>query len=123
MGERVFLGVTGALWLLYGLYCFASPGSLAEGAGVVYQTPTGSTELRAMYGGLQAAIGLLALAGVARADLARPALLAMAFLTTGLATARVFGVLLDGGLSGYTVMGLVFEIGSAVLATRILRRA
>jgi len=123
MGERIFLGATGALWLLYGLYCFGNPGALADGAGVVFQTQTGSTELRAMYGGLQAAIGLLALAGVVRADLTRPALLAMAFLTTGLASARLLGVLLDGGLSGYTVLGLLFEISSAVLATRFLRRA
>ena len=65
------------------------PGSLAEAAGVAFQSPTGSTELRAMYGGLQIAIGALAGLAALRASLARPALLAIAFLTAGLGSARL----------------------------------
>jgi hypothetical protein len=44
------------------------------------------------------------------------ALLTIAFLTAGLASARLLGVLIDGGVSSYTVMGLAFETVSASLA-------
>jgi len=119
---RIFLAANVLLWLPYGLYCLASPGFLSEAAGVAATTATGTTELRAMYGGLQAAIGLLALAAVLRPDLQRTALVALAFLAGGLFTARVFGAFADGGLSGYTIGALVLESTLTVLSVRFLGR-
>jgi hypothetical protein len=104
------------------MFCFADPGFLAGAAGVAFQSPTGSTELRAMYGGLQAALGALALAGAARPPLARAALLALGSLTCGLALARLGGVALDGAPSAYTLAGLGFEITTAALAALFLSR-
>jgi hypothetical protein len=124
MATRIFLVLSALLWLPYGVYCFAQPGSLAEAAGVAFQSPTGSTELRAMYGGLQVAIGALAgLAAWRPALLERSALLAIAFLTAGLGTARLLGVAIDGGFSSYTAMGLGFEFTSWAVATLLLRRS
>jgi len=123
MAVRVFLAYSVLLWLPYGLWCFFDPGFLAGAAGVVSQSPTGSTELRAMYGGLQAAIGALALAGLLRPTLRRPALLALGFLASGLALARLGGVALDGSASTYTITGLCFEISTAGLAAFFLARA
>ncbi len=123
MATRIFLGLSALLWLPYGLYCFFAPASLAEAAGVVGSTATGTTELRAMYGGLQTALGLLLGLAAMRASLVRPALLAVAFATGGLGIARLFGLLLDGGLSSYTAMGLGFEFTSAAIAVALLRRA
>ena len=119
---RIFLIVNVLLWLPYGLYCLVAPGFLAEAAGVAATTPTGATELRAMYGGLQAAIGLLALAAVLRRDLERTALTALAFLALGLFTGRLFGAFNDGGLSGYTIGALVLESTLTVLSVRFLRQ-
>jgi hypothetical protein len=76
-----------------------------------------------MYGGLQAAIGALAALAVVRGGLVRTALLTLFFLTAGLASARIFGVALDGGLSSYTATALAFEIPSALIAWWLLRRA
>ena len=90
-------------------------------AGVTFTTATGATELRAMYGGLQAALGLLAFAGMQRPALTRPALITLFTVTVGLGTARLLGALNDGAWSGYTVMGLVFEFGSAAWAGSLLR--
>lgn len=95
--------------------------ALAEAAGVAATTPTGTTELRAMYGGLQAGIGVLALLATFRRDLIRTALIALGFLAGGLFTARVCGALLDGGLSWYTAGALVLEITLAVVSTGLLR--
>lgn len=123
MATRIFLSLSALLWLPYGIYCLLNPGYLAEAAGVAFQSPTGSTELRAMYGGLQASLGVLAALGALRAGWARPALVAIAFATGGLGIARLFGTLLDGGVSSYTAMGLGFEFASAAIALTLLNRA
>lgn len=122
MAARVFLVVSALIWLPYGVYCFGSPASLADAAGVAYQSPTGSTELRAMYGGLQIALGALAALGALLSAWRRHALVALAFLTAGLGAARVAGLAIDGGISSYTAIALVFEWGSTVAAWWLLSR-
>jgi len=123
MAVRIFLGLSALVWLPYGLWCLVNPAQLADTAGVAFQSATGSTELRAMYGGLQAGLGALALAGALRATFERPALIALLFLTAGLASARMTGVALDGSPSAYTLFGLGFEIATVVVAGWLLARA
>lgn len=120
---RLFLGFFAFSFLAYGLYCFVQPGALAEIAGVVSTSPTGNTELRAMYGGLQVAAGALALAALWRADLVHPALVTFLFLGLGLFTGRLLGALLDGGWSAYTGMGFLFEIMMFAGGAALLRQA
>jgi hypothetical protein len=122
MAARIFLALNVLAWLPYGLFCLARPGFLEGAAGVAFTSPTGSTELRAMYGGLQAAIGVRALCGLLLPALRRPALIAVGFLTAGLATGRAFGALVDGEISGYTALGLTFEVVTAVVAAWIVSR-
>ena len=64
---------------------------LGEAAGVSYSSPTGA------------------------------ALTVLLFLTAGLGSARLLGVVLDGGLSAYTVSVLLFEGICAVTAFFLLR--
>jgi hypothetical protein len=119
---KSLLLLLGASFLLYGLYCFAVPGFLAGAAGVSGTTPTGVTEIRAMYGGLQAAFGLLLLAAARDPRLNLAGLAAVAFVMPGLASARLLGAVLDGGFSEYTIAALAFEVGSSVFAVPMLRR-
>jgi hypothetical protein len=121
MATRIFLALSTLLWLPYGLYCLLRPASLAAAAGVAFQSATGSTELRAMYGGLEAALGVLAALALRRSSLVRPALVAIGFLTAGLAAGRLVGVALDGGFSSYTAMALGLEAASALIASGLLR--
>lgn len=123
MAARIFLALSALVWLPYGIWCFIDPAQLAGSAGVAFQSGTGSTELRAMYGGLQAGLGALALAGVLRASLTRAALVALLFLTAGLASARMAGVALDGSPSSYTLVALAFEVTTAAIAGWLLARA
>jgi hypothetical protein len=113
---KIFLGVSVAVWLPYGLFCLVSPGYLAEAAGVAATSATGTTEVRAMYGGLQAAIGALCLFALARPALRSPVLLVLCFLTGGLALARAVGFALDGDGSGYTFGALGFETANTLVA-------
>jgi hypothetical protein len=120
---RSFLGLCAALWLPYGLYCLAAPGSLAGSAGVEATSVTGEIELRAMYGGLQAALGALALAGALRASLAAPALLALGSVAAGLGITRLAEAVTAGELSSYTSMALGLEWTMFAVAVLLSRRA
>ena len=121
MTIRVFLWLSALVWLPYGLFCFFQPGYLAGAAGVAASTRTGTIELRAMYGGLQAAIGVLSLMAALRPQLRPAALTALLFLFAGLAVARLGGVVFDGELSVYTAGALAFESVGAGVSAWLLR--
>lgn len=122
MAVRIFLGFHALLWLPYGLFCVFVPSFLEAAASLAAAPSTGTTEIRAMYGGLQTAIGVFALMAVVRPALRRPALLMLAFLCSGLASARLLGASIDGAPSAYTLFALGFEIVSAGLAWWLLSR-
>ena len=122
MVARVFLALFGLLSLGYGIYCFARPEFLGPFAGVAATSTTGTVELRAMYGGLQTGFGALALLGALRPSIAPTALLTTAFLCAGLGLFRLMGALAASEVSSYTAQGLVFELGSVVVAGALLRR-
>jgi hypothetical protein len=122
VAPRIFFALTALIWLPYGIYCFFSPGYLAQAAGVAATTTTGTIELQAMYGGLQAGIGAFALAAALRPALIGPALLASCFLFPGLAVTRLLAAIGAGEFSSYTNAGLGLEWGSTALAVWLLRR-
>lgn len=123
MAVRVFLAISLVIWTGYGFYCFFVPSSLETGAGILAMTPTGTSELRAMYGGLQIAIGVLAGAGLVYASLRMTALVALTFLTGGLALARLVGAALDGGFGDYTNAALIFEFVSTAVSLGLWTRS
>ena len=122
MAARNFLIVSTLIWLPYGIFCFFQPDFLAEAVGVSAVGATATTELRAMYGGLQGAIGVLAALAVVRAEFRRPALITVGFLTGGLGLSRLAGAALDAEMSAYTGGAIVFELISAAVAVWILSR-
>jgi hypothetical protein len=121
MAVRIFLGLSTLLWLPYGLLCFFQPTGLS-GAGVTFTSPTGATEIRAMYGGLQAAIGVVALVGAIRPLLAERALSLLFVVCAGLGLARLLGAVIDGEVSSYTSMALALELGTVAITAFLLRR-
>jgi len=121
MASRVFLGVSALVWLPYGLLCLVTPSFLESAAGVAASTATGTVELRAMYGGLQVAIGVLCVLGCISSAWRRHALIALGMLTAGLFLGRSAGVAVGGGLSSYTAAALAIESASAVLALTLAR--
>jgi hypothetical protein len=65
---------------------------------------------------------MMCAAALVRADLARSAVLALAFLTSGLFLVRVAGFLIDGSASEYTNGVLVFEGSYALISIMLFRR-
>ena len=125
MAARIFLGLMALLFVGYGLVCLASPGVPAEAAGLEMLSGDGAAEMRAMYGGLQTAVGMLALAAVLREELQRPVLFFLAFVLFGLASGRMVGAIADSaaGLTSYTWGALVFEAVSFGVAMALLGRS
>jgi hypothetical protein len=121
--SRLFLGVLGLGWLGYGVYCLLSPEQLAGVAGVAAQTLTGRNELRAMYGGVQCAIGLSALYGAMQPAWSRWALQIQALICAGLAPTRIVSMLATRDTSSYTIGACGFELSCLVLALLLLRRS
>lgn len=119
---RIFLGVNAAMFIGYGLYCFFVPEKVGNLAGLQAQSADGRVELRAMYGGLQTAVGVLALCGLLRPALQLPALTGLFFIFTGLACARVLGVFMDDGTGSYTTGVIALEVVFALVAFVLLRR-
>ncbi len=119
---KIYLLLSALLWLPYGLYCLIAPEYLNEAAGIIAVTPTGVTEIRAMYGGLQASIGIMCATALVRTDMARPAMFAIAFLASGLFLARSAGFFIDNSASAYTYGALVFECTYALVTIFLLRR-
>jgi hypothetical protein len=123
MAARIFLAIFGLFSLPYGIFCFLKPGFLADFAGVSALSTTGTIELQAMYGGLQAGFGALALFGALRPAYAPTILLATAFQCAGLGTFRLMGALGASEFSAYTGQGIAFELGSTLIAFFLWRAA
>ena len=122
MATKIFLGLNALLFIGYGLACLVSPSLVAEQTGMVLTTGVASTEVRAMYGGLQTAIGLLALLGILRPGMQAAVLIALGFLFVGLASGRMLGILVDPEPGIYNIGAFAFEALFGVLAVMLLSR-
>ncbi|MET0985549.1 MAG: DUF4345 domain-containing protein [Steroidobacteraceae bacterium] len=119
---KAFLIITGVLWLGYGIYLLIAPQELAGIAGVTATSTTGTVELRAMYGGLQAAVGVLALWAGVSAAWRTQGLTALLFLYGGMGLARLASAAVTQEFSTYVIGALCFELPSAWIAWALLRR-
>ena len=124
MAERVFLGLMGLMWAGYGIWCFLSPGYLQEAVGIAALAGTpGLVDLRATYGGLQTAVGVLLLGGALRPANTRSVLATYGVLCAGLGSARLAAALLSAEWSSYTSIGVGFELGSVAVVLALLARS
>lgn len=121
MWVRVFLFYLAVIWIPYGLYCLFFPEILSAFAGVEATSVTALTELRAMYGGLQTAIGLSALLGFFRVVYVDKVLFAQLVVVLGLAASRLLAALMAGDWSGYTIGALVFEWSTVAFCVMAMR--
>jgi len=122
MWTKVYLGASVLIWCGYGLACFVNPSILESAAGLRMDSAVARTEVRAMYGGLQMALGGMALVALFKPRFVQPTLFSVAFLVTGLALSRLLGALIDMSFAQYTYGAVVFELVTASCAIVLLRR-
>lgn len=123
LAVRIFLALSALLWTPYAIQLLIDPAALNEAANVAASSATGTAELRAMYGGLQGALGLLALAGALRPALAPYALASLGVACAGLGLARLGAAAVGDAFSSYTVMALGLELGTLAIVLALWRRA
>jgi hypothetical protein len=97
----LFLLLNSLVWIPWGIICLFIPeawsGQVIPGMTVFdLSQAVARTEVRAMYGGLQIAIGLLALIAIFKPRHQETALLFYVMALTGLALSRMYGLVLEG---------------------------
>jgi hypothetical protein len=121
--SKIFLAVMGLVFAGYGLTCLFVPGTVADLTGMGLASEVAKAEVRAMYGGLQFAVGALALVAALRPEIERSALLALCFLFAGLAGGRLFAIVLASDAGSYNYAACAFEVASLAVASLLLRRS
>lgn len=96
----VFLAYSALVWVVWGGICLFIPqawsGAVIPGMTVFdLSSATARTEVRAMYGGLQIAIGLLAAIAVFKPQHRETTLLFFVLALSGLALSRIYGMVME----------------------------
>lgn len=112
MWLKYALLVIGVVHLIFGIFALYAPAQVAGAVGLAAVSPGGLGELRAAYGGLVAAVGILVLRGSMGGSAGKQWLLAVAVLFSGLAAGRIVSLAGDG-MSFQTLLSLVVEGGLA----------
>jgi hypothetical protein len=117
---RVLLGLTGLMFAGYGLACLFIPSLPADYSGIALPNASAITEVVAMYGGLQTAIGALLLYFAAAPERVSTGLFVLVILIGGLGLSRAFGVLIHGA-TPYNLSAMAFELTTALLGVIAMR--
>jgi hypothetical protein len=121
--DQLFLGVVGTVFLGLGSINLFFPTAGMAGFEMQITTVSALNEIRANYGGMHFALGLLFLAGACRGSLRISTLLVVALFTGGLVLGRLLSVALDG-MPNLFVLGLLsLEAVGCVVAAALYMRA
>lgn len=122
---RVYLLINAGLYLLFAVWCAASPAKTAASVGLSLASPSGVSEYVTVYGGLQFGVAMFFLvAGVMSKYEQAGVLFAMLFYG-GLVAFRLgtFLVLSGIGRTTFLFAGLELVLGAAALALWLMRKA
>ena len=117
---RILLGLSGLLFAGYGFACLIWPGLPAGYAGIELPGASGATEIVAMYGGLQLAMGILFLRAALDPAYVMLGLIVLVTLVGGLALGRTFGLMVHGP-SEYNIGAVVYEASTTILGIVSIR--
>ena len=109
MTTSLFLRIVAVILALFGVIYLVSPVTLATQAGIS-ANKSGLTDIRATYGGFQIGFALFLFWSSMSPARYTSALAATALIFFSVGAARFFGVVVDGELSGFNLIGLSFEI-------------
>lgn len=114
MWSRILVNLLAVACLAYGVYGLLSPEAAAALVSLEPTAVEGTGEIRAVYGGLMIAMGLLLFRGGLGGERARPWLIAVGVGSAGLFLGRLVSLFQDG-VTGYTLLAAVLEGGIAGL--------
>ena len=121
MTISLFLRIVAAILLIFGVIYLLSPATLAAKAGITANN-SGLTDIRATYGGFQIGFAIFLFWSSMARERFSSALAATAMIFFSVGAARGFGVIVDGELSGFNLIGLGFEIVLTALCAWLFLR-
>ena len=123
--SRPYIIFTLLVWLPWGLMCIFDTDIILEVIGVTSIHPTGNTDIRVMYGGVQVAVGLMAARALHDGRYFEKLLWTLAFLGSCMALSRTYGLIVDASGTVYTLGVVAYEAfagGSAIVWLMLLPR-
>jgi hypothetical protein len=114
--SRVVLAVSGLVFVGFGVAFLFWPAPMTLRVGIPLVTMSGTTDVRAVYGGLEIGFGtFLILCSTARAYVL-PGLLGVLCALVGMSVSSAVGIALDGGPAPIIGAALAVEVSGAALA-------
>lgn len=121
--EKILVQLTAAFFLVYGLIFAIHPASLSDMVtGSAPSTTSGLIDMRATYGGMSAAVGILMLLLAKNQSTLRLGLLSVILVLLGMALARTIGIVVDGAPNNLMYVYLVAEIVPSLIALKLYLR-
>lgn len=121
--EKILVQLTAVFFLVYGLLFALSPGSLSSMVtGGVPATTSGLIDMRATYGGMSIAVGILMLLLANNQSTLRLGLLSVIVVLLGMALARTIGIVVDGAPNNLMYVYLVAELVPSLVALKLYLR-
>ena len=114
--SRIVLAVSGLIFGGFGVAFLLWPSQMALRVRIPLVTMTGTTDVRALYGGLEIGFGVFLLAASSRRAWALPGLAATLCALAGMGLARALGIALDGRPEPITWALLASEVSGAAIA-------
>ncbi|TJY58402.1 DUF4345 domain-containing protein [Sinimarinibacterium sp. CAU 1509] len=120
--ERILVQIIGGLLAAAGvLYCLLPVRLFALG-GEVLSVPSAVTDVRATYGGIQIALGILVLSYARSSQGLKPARALLVLVLGSVGSLRLLGAAVDGGEQSVNAVAAVVEILSAILVWNVVGR-
>lgn len=119
----IVLWLSGLSLLGFGVALLVAPIDVLARIDVTVTGAIADTEIRAFYGGLEVALGLLVLAWTIRPERRRDALLLTAVIYGGIGLARLGSMLATGDDASFLRFALATELGFLVLAALLYAKA
>jgi hypothetical protein len=111
---RFWLALSGALHLYYGLYFAIDAAPITAALAIAPTEPAGLIEMRAFYGGLMLALGVLFAASALRREWLSSGLVLLTVTYVGAASMRAIWMAIDGVSDEWLVKILAVEVTGAV---------
>jgi Domain of unknown function (DUF4345) len=120
--SRIFLGITAAVFIAFGLWGLLSPVEMVREFGISLGGADGATMIRASYGGFLIGEGALFAWCAMSSQRERFGLSAVILLTLPILLSRLLGMALDGAPSPYHRAYAGIELIGVCVALFLLRR-
>ena len=121
--EKIFVLFTAAFFFVYGVLFALFPSSLAENVtGSVPGTASGLIDMRATYGGMSIAMGVVMFLLANNQETLRLGLLTVIAALLGMAASRTLGLIVDGNPNKLMYVYLIAEVVLSIVAVLLYRR-